>query len=98
MMNVVATADVVRLSECCSVCKFSDLCRTFLIYSFLKRIPFPPILTTRCIIGMKISIAKGTYVSPSPIWMGALTLTHVCVDSSQAVLEHHRSFIPYALV
>ena len=25
---------------------------------------------------------------------GALTFTHVCVDSSQTVLEHHRSFIP----
>ena len=23
---------------------------------------------------------------------GALTFTHVCVDSSQAVLEHHRPF------
>ena len=26
---------------------------------------------------------------------GALTFTHVCVDSSQTVLEHHRSFTPF---
>ena len=25
---------------------------------------------------------------------GALTVTHICVDSSRTVLEHHRSFIP----
>ena len=32
-------------------------------------------------------------------WMhGALTFTHVCVDSSWTVLEHHRSFIPSTLV
>ena len=29
---------------------------------------------------------------------GALAFTHVCVDSSRTVLEHHRSFIPSTLV
>ena len=27
----------------------------------------------------------------------ALTFIHICVDSSQTVLEHHRSFIPSTL-
>ena len=26
---------------------------------------------------------------------GALTFIHICVDSSQTVLEHHRSFAPF---
>ena len=29
---------------------------------------------------------------------GALSFTHVCVDSSQTVLEHHRPFHPYLYV
>ena len=29
---------------------------------------------------------------------GALTFTHVCVDSSRTVLEHHRPFTPFISV
>ena len=29
---------------------------------------------------------------------GALTFIHICVDSSQTVLEHHRSFAPFVSV
>ena len=29
---------------------------------------------------------------------GALTFIHICVDSSQTVLEHHRSFAPFISV
>ena len=28
---------------------------------------------------------------------GALTFIHICVDSSQTVLEHHRSFAPFTM-
>ena len=35
----------------------------------------------------------------SLIWMGGgLTFTHVCVDSSQTVLEYYRSFAPFISV
>ena len=29
---------------------------------------------------------------------GVITFTHVCVDSSEPVLEHHRSFTPFISV
>ena len=38
------------------------------------------------------------YSRLSLIWMGAFTFIHIGVDSSQTVLEHHRSFTPVLVV
>ena len=39
-----------------------------------------------------LGVRLDTYMTVQPNIDGAFTFTHVCVDSSRTVLEHHRSF------
>ena len=48
--------------------------------------------TVMCLSKYCLSLSVHVSSRLSLIWMGALTFTHVCVDSSQTVLEHNTPF------
>ena len=62
---------------------WADACMTVHVY------PLPPPLI---ISHSQHRLIHTCQFKPQPNMDGALTFTHVCVDSSQTVLEHHRPF------